>query len=185
LHPHDAEAEAPQLGAAEDVVALEKEKIAGAVRTDFVLSAEIIAITLGAVAEAEFVTRVLVLVGTGILMTVGVYGVVAGIVKLDDIGLHLSRKPGAISRYVGALLVRAAPPLMKGLSIAGTVAVFLVGGGILAHGIAPVHHLAESAHAVPVVGWVLQLCVNAIFGLIVGALVLGAVQLASRLRKRA
>jgi uncharacterized protein len=97
----------------------------------------------------------------------------------------LSRKPGAISRYVGGLLVRAAPPLMKGLSIAGTLAVFLVGGGILAHGIAPVHHLAESARALPVVGWFLQLCVNAIFGLIVGAIVLGAVQLASRLRKRA
>ncbi len=115
-----------------DPVALEKDKIKGAIRTDFVLSAEIIAITLGTVADAAFGTRVVVLVGIALLMTVGVYGFVAGIVKLDDAGLHLSRAAGAdawagIKRALGAGILRAAPWLMKTLSVAGTAAMFLVG----------------------------------------------------------
>ena len=127
-----------------DVVALERDKIKGAVRTDFVLSAEIIAITLGTVANAPMATRVAVLAGIAILMTVGVYGLVAGIVKLDDLGLWLSRRAGAAARGLGALILRFAPWLMKALSVAGTAAMFLVGGGILVHGLPLVHHAIEA-----------------------------------------
>ncbi|MBI5719828.1 MAG: DUF808 domain-containing protein [Burkholderiales bacterium] len=127
-----------------DLVALEREKIKGAVRTDFVLSAEIIAITLGTVATAPMGTRVTVLVAIALLMTVGVYGVVAGIVKLDDLGLWLSRRAGAAWQGLGALILRAAPWLMKALSVAGTAAMFLVGGGILVHGVEALHHAVQA-----------------------------------------
>jgi uncharacterized protein len=132
---HDERGAAPA-----DPAAAEKAKIRGAVRTDFVLSAEIIVITLGTVAGAPFSVRAAVLVGIAVLMTVGVYGLVAGIVKLDDAGLYLSRRRGnavaaRIQRGSGASILGAAPFLMKGLSIAGTAAMFLVGGGILVHGI--------------------------------------------------
>jgi predicted DNA repair protein MutK len=121
-----------------DLVPAEKAKIKGAVRTDFILSAEIIVIALGVVADAPFPTRVAVLVGIALLMTIGVYGLVGGIVKLDDAGQYLSRRDGhamvaRIQRGIGASILETAPVLMKGLSIAGTAAMFLVGGGILAH----------------------------------------------------
>jgi predicted DNA repair protein MutK len=125
-----------------DLVEFEKEKIQGAIRTDFVLSAEIIAITLGAAAEAHLVIQAAVLVAMSIVMTVGVYGFVAGIVKLDDLGLYLSRRKGA-ARLLGGFVLRAAPWLMKLLSVAGTAAMFLVGGGILAHGLARFEHLVS------------------------------------------
>ncbi len=173
-----------------DLVARERQKIKGAVRTDFILSAEIIAITLGTVADAAFGTRVAVLVGIAVAMTIGVYGLVAGIVKLDDAGLHLSRRASAAARAVGRALLRSAPWLMKGLSVAGTAAMFLVGGGILTHGIARLHHgiegLAESAGALPGVGAVLAaltpMLANAAAGIAAGALVLAVVTLAQRLR---
>ncbi len=119
-----------------DLVAAEKQKIKGAIRTDFILSAEIIVIALGTVAEATFVQQVGVLVGIAVLMTVGVYGLVAGIVKLDDLGLYLNRAAGdgvgaRLSRALGAGILRTAPWLMKFLSVAGTAAMFLVGGSIL------------------------------------------------------
>jgi predicted DNA repair protein MutK len=168
-----------------DPVAFERAKIRGAVRTDFVLSAEIIAITLGTVADAPFATRVAVLVGIALLMTVGVYGVVAGIVKLDDAGLHLSRSAGThawagAKRALGAGILRAAPWLMKALSVAGTVAMFLVGGGILTHGVPLLHHgieaLAQAAGAAPALGGVLAALVPsllaALVGVIAGALML-------------
>src|SRR6185503_1483925 len=126
-----------------DLVAFEKEKIKGAIRTDFILSAEIVVITLGTVAEAAFMTQVVVLSGIAILMTIGVYGLVAGIVKLDDAGLYLSKRAGA-ARAFGDFILALAPWLMKGLSVAGTAAMFLVGGGILVHGIPPLHRLLES-----------------------------------------
>jgi hypothetical protein len=131
-----------------DLVALERDKIKGAVRTDFILSAEIIAITLGVVAQQPLPQQVAVLSGIAILMTVGVYGLVAGIVKLDDLGLHLAALPpgaalGALRRGVGRGILRAAPWLMKALSVAGTVAMFLVGGGILVHGWPAAHHVVE------------------------------------------
>ncbi len=173
-----------------DLVVHEKEKIKGAVRTDFILSAEIIAITLGTAADAAFGTQVVVLVGIALAMTAGVYGLVAGIVKLDDAGLYLSRRSSAAARAVGAALLRAAPWLMKFLSVAGTAAMFLVGGGILTHGIARLHHgiegLAERAGALPGVGAVLEtlapLLANAAVGVVAGAGVVGVVALAQRLR---
>ena len=160
-----------------DLVALERDKIKGAVRTDFILSAEIIAITLGTVASAEFTTQVVVLVGMAILMTVGVYGFVAGIVKLDDLGLWFSRRPGALAKAAGAGLLWLAPGLMKFLSVAGTAAMFLVGGGILVHGIAPLRHAIEGLN------WLLESLANAGIGIVAGALVLMAVTLVQRLRR--
>ena len=179
-----------------DPVAFEKDKIKGAVRTDFVLSAEIIAITLGTVATATFGTRVAVLVGIALLMTVGVYGLVAGIVKLDDAGLHLSRSDaastlGGAKRALGRGILRAAPWLMKALSVAGTLAMFLVGGGILTHGLPWLHHgieaLATAAGALPL-GAVLRLLaplvLDALVGVVVGAAVLLGVSTLGRLRGR-
>lgn len=117
-----------------DLVALEKDKIKGAVRTDFILSTEIIVITLGTVAASPFMTQLTVLAGVALLMTVGVYGLVAGIVKIDDVGLYLSQRQTGLEQLVGRGLLRAAPLLMKSLAVLGTLAMFLVGGGILAHG---------------------------------------------------
>lgn len=157
-----------------DPVALEKEKITGAVRTDFILSAEIIAITLGVVATAPFMNRVLALALVALLMTVGVYGLVAGIVKLDDAGLYLSRRPTSFARGLGNGILKAAPWLMKGLSVAGTAAMFLVGGGIIAHGIPALHHamegLAEHAGAL---GGLVSMLANAVVGIVAGAVALG------------
>jgi predicted DNA repair protein MutK len=173
-----------------DLVAYEKDKIKGAIRTDFVLSAEIIAISLGEVADAEFLTRLIVLVGIAIIMTVGVYGFVAGIVKLDDFGLFLTRSRGKTGfarakRGVGGVLLRAAPYLMKGLTVAGTVAMFLVGGGILTHGFTPIHRWLESmAHSLGGFGGIATMLANTVFGLIAGAIVLVGVTLFERLRAK-
>ncbi|MDB5964192.1 MAG: hypothetical protein JWQ72_692 [Polaromonas sp.] len=176
-----------------DLVAVEKDKIRGAVRTDFILSAEIIAITLGTVQASPFLTQVLVLAGIAIAMTVGVYGLVGGIVKLDDAGLYLSRRAGsAMFRRLGRGILAAAPWLMKGLSVAGTAAMFLVGGGILSHGLAPLHHaidtLARNAGSVAGAGPLLEalvpLLMDALVGLVAGALVLAGVALVRRLWPR-
>ena len=167
-----------------DLVALERDKIKGAIRTDFILSAEIIVISLGTVAGAAFPQRVAVLVGIAVLMTVGVYGLVAGIVKLDDGGLHLVRRTGAglfarTQRALGAAILRVAPWLMKGLSVAGTAAMFLVGGGIIRHGIPPLHHFAESLPG----GLLVSLPFDALTGIAAGALVVGIVLAVQRLRR--
>ncbi|HSW17623.1 MAG TPA: DUF808 domain-containing protein [Ramlibacter sp.] len=169
-----------------DVVALEKEKIKGAVRTDFILSAEIIVISLGTVAQADFVTRVTVLTGIALLMTVGVYGLVAAIVKLDDLGLHLSRRAGSFAQAIGRGIVRAAPWLMRSLSVAGTAAMFLVGGSILLHGLGPVAHAVQDLlHGVSGIAGVLAgMAVDALVGIAAGALALGAVMLARRVSSR-
>ncbi len=166
-----------------DVARFEKDKIKGAIRTDFVLSAEIIAITLGTVATQPLLTQFSVLAGISVLMTLGVYGAVAGIVKLDDLGLFLSRSAGEgrwtrVKRRVGAGVLRAAPYLMRALTIAGTAAMFLVGGGILTHGLPLVHHAlekwAQQVAAVPqfggVLGWLTPLLGDAASGLLAGAL---------------
>jgi predicted DNA repair protein MutK len=181
-----------------DPVAFEKDKIKGAIRTDFVLSAEIIAITLGTVAQAPFGTRVAVLVSIALLMTVGVYGLVAGIVKLDDAGLHLSRAAGAqawagFKRALGRGILSAAPWMMKALSVAGTAAMFLVGGGILVHGVPWLHHGIEAAaQAVadaPALGGLFAALtpslLNALVGVVAGALVLLGVSMVSKLRRAA
>jgi predicted DNA repair protein MutK len=165
-----------------DLCAIEKEKIKGAVRTDFILSAEIIAITLGTVAQSDFVTRVTVLSLIAVVMTIGVYGLVAGIVKLDDLGLYLSRKAG-VARAIGAGILRSAPWLMKGLSIAGTAAMFLVGGGILVHGVPPLAHGLEALAEGPAEG-VILFVLNAVVGMVAGAVVLGVVTLGQRLFRR-
>ena len=169
-----------------DLVAIEKDKIKGAVRTDFILSAEIIAITLGTVANQPFATQAIVLAGMAVVMTVGVYGVVAGIVKLDDAGLWLSRRDGSFAQAVGRGILRAAPWLMKGLSIAGTAAMFLVGGGILVHGIAPLHHAIQAwaGGLGSLAAATLPTLADALLGIVAGAIVLAGVTLIQRLRGR-
>ena len=171
-----------------DMAALERDRIKGAVRTDFILSAEIIAITLGTVAGEPLVTQTAVLAGIALAMTAGVYGLVAGIVKLDDGGLLLSKRSGSGSwaraqRALGRAILAAAPWMMKGLSVAGTAAMFLVGGGILTHGFAPLGHWieAQAAGRGAVAAAVGPALMNGLFGLAAGALVLGAVTVVRRL----
>ena len=171
-----------------DLVALERDKIRGAVRTDFILSAEIIAITLGAVAASPFTTQAGVLAAIAVVMTVGVYGLVAAIVKLDDLGLYLSRRAAPAAQAMGRALLAAAPWLMKALSVAGTAAMFLVGGGILVHGLAPLHHGLQAiehwAGPWPGLGLLAPLLYEALAGIMAGALLLAGLGLLKRLRRR-
>ncbi|MEN2397001.1 DUF808 domain-containing protein [Pseudomonas halotolerans] len=167
-----------------DLVAFEKDKIKGAIRTDFILSAEIIAITLGTVADAPLTQQVIVLSGIAIVMTVGVYGLVAGIVKLDDLGLWLTQKPGQLAKRIGGAILRAAPYMMKGLSVIGTAAMFLVGGGILTHGVPVVHHWIEGVTAsAGGAGFIVPLLLNAVAGIVAGALVLAGVMVVGKVWK--
>ncbi len=198
LHREEAAAHRTELAQALvdptiDLVALEQDKIKGAIRTDFILSAEIIVITLGTVAAASFGMQVAVLAGIALLMTIGVYGLVAGIVKLDDGGLYLSRRAGdgfaRLQRGLGRGILRVAPYLMKTLSVVGTAAMFLVGGGILVHGMPGAHDLvhtvSHAADALPVVGRMLAASaptlINMLAGIIAGALILGSLTAARRL----
>ena len=193
LHPkaedeaHAAELQAALADPAVDLAALEKAKIAGAVRTDFILSAEIIAITLGTVAQAAFWTQLAVLVGIAIVMTAGVYGLVGGIVKLDDAGLWLSQRASAAAQGLGRAILALAPWLMKFLSVAGTAAMFLVGGGIIVHGVPALHHLLDdwTGNLAGVAGSLVSLGVNAVTGVVVGALAVGVVSLLGKLRPKA
>ncbi len=185
---HESRAQA-NANPAVDLVAMEKDKIKGAVRTDFILSAEIIAITLGTVAAASFAQQVAVLVGIAAIMTVGVYGLVAGIVKLDDLGLWLNSKRSAVAKALGTGIVNAAPWLMKFLSVAGTAAMFLVGGGILVHGVPALHHAVEGAGAAsalwPVGGlWAVLVpnLLNGVVGIIAGGLVVAVVTAVQKMR---
>lgn len=165
-----------------DMVAFERDKIRGAIRTDFILSAEIIVITLGTVADQSFGRQLGVLVAIALVMTAGVYGLVGGIVKLDDLGLRLTRAgAGRIRMLLGGVILAFAPRLMRFLSVAGTAAMFLVGGGILVHGVPLLHHWAQATHALPP-GWLWENLFNAAIGMVAGALVLGAVTAIGRLR---
>ena len=168
-----------------DLLAVEADKIKGAIRTDFILSAEIIVISLGTVAGQPLMTQVAVLVGIAILMTIGVYGLVAGIVKLDDAGLSLSRRGDALAS-LGRGILRFAPWLMKGLSVAGTAAMFLVGGGILVHGVPAVAHAVErfAEAAGNSMGWLVEMLANAGVGIGAGAVVVLLVMTGQRLWKR-
>ncbi|EOL8939487.1 DUF808 domain-containing protein [Cronobacter dublinensis] len=170
--------------AKQDPKVYERDKVKGAVRTDFILSAEIVAITLGIVAEAPLINQVLVLSGIAILVTLGVYGIVGVIVKLDDMGYWLADKRSALARGVGKGLLVTAPWLMKALSVLGTIAMFLVGGGIVVHGVAPLHHAIEHwAQGLGGVGAaVMPTVLNLVLGFIIGAVVLAAVSLIGRLR---
>ena len=166
---------------ATDLVAFEKDKIKGAIRTDFILSAEIIVITLGTVADVSLMQQVIVLSGIALGMTIGVYGLVAGIVKLDDLGLWMSQKPGQLVRDIGNGLLRTAPYMMKGLSVIGTAAMFMVGGGILTHGVPAVHHWIESvSQSIGGISWLVPTLLNAVAGIIAGAVVLALVSVASK-----
>jgi predicted DNA repair protein MutK len=172
-----------------DLLAFEQDKIRGAVRTDFILSAEIIVITLGTVANVPFIQQFTVLAIIAVVMTVGVYGLVAGIVKLDDAGLYLSRKTSHVLRSIGSLLLRGAPWLMKSLSVIGTVAMFMVGGGILTHGVPAAHHLIEqlanSAASLALIGPLLSVLtaplLSGIAGVLAGAVVLALVSGVTRI----
>ena len=167
-----------------DLVAVEKDKIKGAVRTDFILSAEIIAITLGTVQAEPFGTQFTVLAGIALIMTVGVYGLVAGIVKLDDAGLWLTQQAGAAQQSLGRGILWLAPWLMKALSIAGTAAMFLVGGGILTHGVPVLHHGIEAIAAkTGALQWLVPTLLDAVVGIVAGALVLAGVTLVKKLKK--
>ncbi|MDP3636881.1 MAG: DUF808 domain-containing protein [Azonexus sp.] len=160
-----------------DMAVFEADKIKGAIRTDFVLSAEIIVIALGTVASQPFSSQVAVLASIGLIMTVGVYGIVAGIVKMDDIGFYLLKKSGAVARLIGKGLVLAAPKLMKALTVIGTVAMFMVGGGILSHGLSPVHHgIEQVAGMVGMLGGVVSLVLDIGVGLLGGVLALFVVK---------
>jgi predicted DNA repair protein MutK len=193
---HKAELASAVADAKIDMVELEKDKIKGAIRTDFILSAEIIIIALGSVAgvTATFSKQVAVVSAIALIMTVGVYGLVAGIVKLDDLGLHLMLKKGAsfyrqLQRKIGAGLLAFAPKLMGFLSIAGTAAMFLVGGSIIGHGVPAIHHFSEAlvvnVQNLPAVGGALKIIgpmlVDAVVGLIVGALCVAGFMLVQKM----
>jgi uncharacterized protein len=166
-----------------DLVAFEKDKIKGAVRTDFILSAEIIVITLGTVAGASFLHQVSVLVGISMLMTIGVYGLVAGIVKLDDAGLYLTQGPTAAAQALGRGLLGFAPILMKTLSVVGTAAMFLVGGGILLHGVPALGHAVEQGtEALAWAGPLANSLIGGAVGVLAGAVVVGVVGAVQRWR---
>ena len=182
---HGATAEtAPATTIADaDPEQIERDKIRGAVRTDFVLSSEIIVIALGTVAGASFAQQVVVLAGIAVVMTAGVYGIVAAIVKLDDAGLYLSQRGGAVVRAIGGVLLTAAPKLMKLLSVVGTVAMFTVGGGILMHSLpavaARIATAAQAGAATPLIGALLAhaipVALEALAGVAAGAVVLALV----------
>ena len=184
LHPEsEAEAEQKIHEALQDpnvdMKTLEQQKIKGAIRTDFILSAEIIVITLGAVATASLVTQIGTLITIAALMTVGVYGVVAAIIKMDDLGLALTKRPREFTQRVGHWILAFAPKFMKFLSIAGTIAMFLVGGGIVAHGIPALHHLQETIEAAVgggLLGSVAGLLYTGVVGLILGAIVVAVIE---------
>ncbi len=187
LLPHDEGQHARLQANADDIdlVALEKSKIKGAVRTDFILSAEIIVIALGAAtaAGASLLQQSLVLTIIAVVITIGIYGLVAGIVKIDDLGLYLMQKSGDFNQKVGQFLFTAAPKLMKFLSIAGTLAMFLVGGGILVHGIGFLHHGVEDlAHLTGIFESVTTMLLNGLVGLILGAVTVAVLTVINKMR---
>ncbi|VFR43186.1 Membrane protein, putative [plant metagenome] len=171
-----------------DIVAFEKTKIKGAIRTDFILSAEIIAIALGAVAGASLLTQALVLSSIALLVTVGVYALVAGIVRLDDWGIALSQRGSAFSQRLGRSIVAAAPYLMKTLSIVGTAAMFMVGGAILVHGVPAIAHAVEATVAAVGTSGLAQGAVGILLeagvGVVAGGIIVGVVVIAKKMLGR-
>lgn len=193
LHRRETEQRHAELVAAVvdptvDLVAFEKPRIKGAIRTDFILSAEILVISLGTAANASFTNKAILLVVISIVFTIFVYGLVAGIVKLDDLGLKLRERSSAALKALGAAILKAAPFMIRGLSIAGTAAMFLVGGGIVVHGISVARKLSEALSArvagVPVVGSLASILFDAIVGIALGAVLVLLVTLGSRIFKK-
>lgn len=187
------EAAEAELNAIEtDLVKFEKDKIKGAIRTDFILSAEIVVISLGTVATAAFSTKVMVLSTIAVLMTIGVYGFVAMIVKIDDLGLHLTEQVSSFKQSVGRGLLAFAPKLMKTLTIVGTIAMFLVGGGIIAHTITWFHHFTEDSveyvEHIPtmgsIVGAITPTLINLVIGFIAGLLVFMVIAFIQKIRSK-
>lgn len=176
----------------EELMQMEKDKIKGAVRTDFILSAEIVVISLGTVAAASLMTKIMVLSTIAIVMTVGVYGLVAMIVKIDDFGLYLTQQASSAKQSLGRGLLAFAPMLMKTLSVVGTVAMFLVGGGIVNHVVPFLHHFSEHTidrvndvpHVGSILGSVSEMLINLGIGLIAGAIVLIVVSLIQKMLKK-
>jgi predicted DNA repair protein MutK len=175
-----------------DMVAFEKDKIKGAIRTDFILSAEIIVIALGTMAVgASLLQQALVLSIVAVVMTMGVYGIVAGIVKLDDAGFYLERKQSKALQAFGKVLIAAAPKLMRFLSVAGKIAMFLVGGGILVHGLHGlgihsiptwIEHVGRASGALK---GVVEAILNGVFGVFAGAVVVAVVMFIQKIRGQA
>ena len=191
LHPEEKEQTEARLSEAlkqpeVDLRALEKDKIKGAIRTDFILSAEIIVISLGAVAGQGFAVRFGVLAAIAAIMTAGVYGLVAAIVKLDDAGLALSKMGNEFVRRLGRGILAAAPWLMRFLSFAGTAAMFLVGGGIVTHGIPVLHHWQEHLMHLVESPWsgVVSVAFAAVVGILLGLIVMGIVEIIKRVAAR-
>ncbi|QLE32815.1 DUF808 domain-containing protein [Vibrio parahaemolyticus] len=185
-HPHEEKEELVDTG--ESLEDYEKRKVAGAIRTDFILSAEIIVIALGTVTGASLVTQILVVSLIAVIMTIGVYGLVAGIVKLDDLGFYLeirSKGKGWMAK-VGSALVAFAPKLMKLLTMVGTAAMFLVGGGIVVHNVPAIHHFVEpiimnfSGHSVATA--ILPILLNGIIGFVAGLIVVAVWTVVEKLR---
>ncbi|KNC09758.1 hypothetical protein AC791_14095 [Klebsiella sp. RIT-PI-d] len=188
-HKESPEARQKRLAdiAKQDPKTFERDKVKGAIRTDFILSAEIVAITLGIVADAPLLTQVLILSGIALLVTIGVYGIVAVIVRLDDMGYWLVEKSSAVAQATGKALLFTAPWLMKILSVVGTLAMFLVGGGIVVHGISPLHHAIEhfSEQQNAAIQWLISPLINLVLGFILGLIVVAVVKMVSRLRQTA
>lgn len=179
---HEAEIKVAIEDPKVDLVALEKDKIKGAIRTDFILSAEIIVIALGTVADQPVAKEIGVLIGISVVMTIGVYGLVAAIVKLDDVGLYMMLRKGQsmlmqIIRKVGSWLLAGTPYLMRALSVLGTAAMFLVGGNIIAHGIPALHHLVEPLKEI---SFILPMLMDALVGIVVGAICVALFTLVSK-----
>ncbi len=185
-HKENPEARQQRLEAlaAQNPQQFEKDKIKGAVRTDFILSAEIVAITLGIVADAPLLNQVLILSGIALLVTIGVYGLVGIIVKLDDMGYWLAERQGALAQAMGKGLLVLAPWLMKILSVVGTLAMFLVGGGIVVHGITPLHHAIEhfAAGQHALMQMLIPVVANLLLGFVIGAVVVAVVKGVTHLR---
>ncbi len=170
-----------------DMVEFEKQRIKGAIRTDAILSAEIIVIALGTVQDSPMAEQIMVLTAIAVLMTIGVYGLVAAIVKLDDAGIHLLEQPSRAKQAVGGFILRLAPRLMKTLSVLGTAAMFLVGGGIIVHGLPPIADMLHSLEGLVdggVLGVLVAIVFNGIVGVIAGGIIVGAQSFVSRLLKK-
>ncbi|MCQ9072518.1 DUF808 domain-containing protein [Vibrio harveyi] len=187
-HAHQHEEKKEELNTGESVEEYEKRKVAGAIRTDFILSAEIIVIALGTVTGSSIVTQILVVSLIAVLMTIGVYGLVAGIVKLDDLGFYLERTSNGegLKAKLGGALVAFAPKLMKMLAVVGTAAMFLVGGGIVVHNVPAIHHLIEPiimdfrGHTIATA--IVPTLLNGVIGVIAGLVVVAAWTLVDKVR---